>query len=90
MKRAKRKKERKKESKGSPVPIDSRRSHQPFLSSWACPGFILRIRHIVDGGVGVGDGDACSGRCGFRRVTTLGYMVFPVGHLSRVPSPPVD
>ncbi|KAL2749586.1 hypothetical protein V1477_002526, partial [Vespula maculifrons] len=25
--------------------------------------------------VGVGDGDACSGRCGFRRVTTLGYGV---------------
>ncbi|KAF7383038.1 hypothetical protein HZH68_014887 [Vespula germanica] len=25
--------------------------------------------------VGVDDGDACSGRCGFRRVTTLGYGV---------------
>lgn len=26
-------------------------------------------------GVGDGDGNACSGRCGFRRVTTLGYGV---------------
>ncbi|KAL2713471.1 hypothetical protein V1478_017169, partial [Vespula squamosa] len=68
----KRKKERK---KGFLVPIDGRRSHQLFLLTWACPGCILRVRHVVGSGVGVGDGDACSGRCGFRRVTTLGYGV---------------